>query len=129
MTFAIKRHLARARGIALGLALMAVALKVLIPSGFMMDLSGQGPAALVLCTAQGMTLVDPSDTAPPKSVADNPCAFSGHGIGAAAVEDQSSLTSTAVAYWWVAPSHTPGVTPGFGLAAPPLPARGPPQTI
>lgn len=125
------------RGLALSLAVMAMALKVMIPAGFMAGPSGPGAAPLVLCTAQGMTVVDPSDLvshdakdpAPGKSKSDAPCAFAGHGVSGLLVDPLASASVETVAYLTMLPLTTPEVTPGRGLAAPPPPARGPPLSI
>jgi hypothetical protein len=112
---------------------LALALKVLIPAGFMVARGDAGlPVPLVICTAQGTTTIDGRrighDGDPSKPMADDQvCAFAGHAGGAAAPEPQASATITLIAYTAAAePFATSGVAPGRGLAAPPLPARGPP---
>lgn len=125
------------RGLALTLTVMAIALKVMIPSGFMADTSGHGSAPLVLCTAQGMVLVDAADLAhdtskspaPTKHKADLPCAFAGHGVSGLISAPLSTATITSIAYLAAPALASPDVTPGRGLAAPPPPARGPPLSI
>ena len=124
------------------LAFLALAMKVLVPPGYM---AASGPAdgppfALVLCTAQGPvpaaalpaavqtdalgdTSGDESKDNPPHS----PCVFAGHAAGAVG-PDQLTVQSVRFAgYAPPAVAVQPIATPGRGLTAPPLPARGPPQ--
>jgi hypothetical protein len=125
------------RGLALSLAVMAITLKIMIPAGFMAGPSSLGSAPLVLCTAQGMMLVDPSDLpsqdptnpAPGKSSSDVPCAFAGHGVSGLIANTLATGAVETVAYLAARPLATQNVTPGRGLAAPPPPARGPPLSI
>jgi hypothetical protein len=119
------------RHVFLTLAVLALALKVLIPAGFM-----PGPAhgaPLVLCTGHGAVAIDAADLAGKKSPANKPapnapCAFAGHGAAAAPPD----LTPVGVAIRppepiLAQPLATAGLTPGRGLAAPPPPSRGPPS--
>lgn len=131
--------------ISLTLAMLAVALKVLVPGGFMAAAPAANalPFALVICTGQGpMTLASgevladqgkapggkaPSGKTPDgKTGHDSPCAFAGHGAGVAPPSLIATAAVTFVAYR--APQQRPltDLAPGRGLAAPPLPARGPP---
>ncbi len=78
----------------MALAGLALFLKILIPPGYMAaPPKADGPAfALMLCTAQGMVMVDPSDLdaqGEPAPGEDNgarhiPCVFAGHGLNAPA---------------------------------------------
>lgn len=125
------------------LAGLALFLKILIPPGYMAaPPKPDGPAfALMLCTAEGMVSLDPAasgasqqagsdDTAPSDEdgARHSPCVFAGHGLNGPVPlphsgerlvfthsADQISLATTQVA-------------PGRGLAAPPPPATGPPQS-
>jgi hypothetical protein len=125
------------RGFALTLAVIAIAIKVMIPAGFMAGPAGLGTAPLVLCTAQGMMVVEPGDLAghdarspaPGKSKPDTPCAFAGHGVSGLLADPLASASVETVAYLTTGPLTTPDVTPGRSLAAPPPPARGPPLSI
>ncbi|WP_374576845.1 DUF2946 family protein [Phenylobacterium sp.] len=127
----------RLRRVWLTLAMLAVALKVMIPAGFMTAGPQEAdlPFALVLCTAQGAVTVDPgdlpghSDDAPTERH-DSPCAFAGHGAPLSLPNLIDAVRVEFVAYR--APAAVPvrqAVAPGRGLAAPPLPARGPPSLL
>lgn len=132
----------RASAFALVLVCMAMAMRVLIPQGYMVapnSLSGSFP--IVLCTSQGPQTVNLGETDPvvrsPSDVPaddsggqprEHPCAFSGLG-GDLAVEVQMIV---ALADWdWVRQSilFETRATPGRGLAAPPPPSTGPPPQI
>jgi len=114
------------------LAVLALALKVAVPTGFMVEARADAAPAIVLCTAQGaVTIKAPAGhhapDAPAQTNHDTPCAFAGHGAAFVAAEP---LTVTAVefaAYAPFAPVPAVEAVPGRGLSAPPLPARGPPQ--
>lgn len=80
------------------LATLAIVMKVMIPPGFMAPTasSNTSPFALVLCTGQGAVTIHPGealpghdglDKAPAKSGHEAPCAFAGHGAGAAPPTD------------------------------------------
>lgn len=114
----------------LALALLALAVKVAVPAGFMVAAPGAGVGfPLVICTGHGPVLAHPAgEKGDSKAKPDAPCAFAG----------QSAAAETAVAapvggpvYWLaVAPNQirtTP--TPGRGLAAPPPPSQAPPVTL
>jgi hypothetical protein len=120
------------------LALVALVLKLAVPPGFM--LAGSGDAlVLTLCSQQGLAAValDPAGQQPSgkhggkapdgSATPDGPCAFAGHAAGWLAPSAAAPLAVRYVAY---APRVAPvlvDLAPGRGLAAPPLPARGPPQ--
>lgn len=122
------------------LAALALAIKVMIPAGFMTapPSAEELPFTLVLCTAQGAVTVQADDLAtqthddqdPGQSAAhDSPCAFAGH---AAAAPPPNLLDVRAVEFVaYRAPATVQVVhrAPGRGLAAPPLPARGPPTQL
>ena len=118
------------RDVWLMLALLAVGLRILIPVGFMPGSTGHGNYALVLCTADGAVTVDPAkDKAPAKSGHDGACVFAAH---AAAGPEPTVEAGVEPAYAQpvalVQPAQT-SLAPGRGLAAPPLPARGPPVLV
>lgn len=124
------------RHVFLTLACLAVALKVMIPAGFMAGPSTNDlPFALVLCTSQGAMVVAPGealaghadrDKAPADASHDSPCAFAGHGVVAAPPALSDAGAVEFVAYAHRPASAAPELIPGRGLTGPPLPARGPP---
>jgi len=111
------------------LALAAVALRVLIPSGFMVAQT-RGGFPLVICTGHGP--LDLSGQTDPlhgkKSANDAPCAFAGH---AATTPPSSFEMIAAVGLVYVAPAidRRGDLVPGRGLAAPPPPSQGPPRSV
>jgi hypothetical protein len=125
----LTRHSPFARRAFLALAALAVALKVLLPPGFMVARQGEG-FPLVICTSQGNVVVQ-DDGAPGepagKAGHDAPCAFAGNG----AVDVPPSLAAPVLlafaAFEAPEPRALTSLAPGRGLAAPPLPARGPPR--
>lgn len=132
----------RVSAFTLMLACMAIALRVLIPQGYMVAPSApSGSVPIMLCTAQGVRTVNIDATghivdAPAEAPADSNggppsdghCAFSG--LGAAFMAEAPRLIALAV---WrpanVAIILAPQTTPGRGLAAPPPPPTGPPLQI
>ncbi len=119
------------RGVILTLALLALALKVVVPPGYMVaPRANDLPFAIVICTAQGAVTVEPGgathDT--PTAQHDAPCVFAGHGVGAQPPGDIHRLHLPIAAYQPILPPSY-AATPGLGLCAPPPPARGPPLSI
>jgi hypothetical protein len=118
------------------LAALAVALKVLVPAGFMAAAHSAAGFPLVLCTDHGAVTIDAADLAGGKTGKrtpadkpghDGPCVFAGHGAAAPAPSGFSVAAVEFVAYRAAQPSFARrDLAPGRGLAAPPLPARGPP---
>jgi hypothetical protein len=120
------------------LAALAVALKVMIPAGFMTapDPRNGLPFSLVLCTGDGAKVVQPGealaghqDKDSDKSAHDAPCPFAGHGAAAPPPSAVTTAKVAFVAYTPVEPARVTHLAPGRGLAAPPLPARGPPSQL
>ena len=68
------------RSVAVALSVLAIALKVLTPSGFMLADRGSG-FPLVICTGQGpLVIADHGDQkAPAHKTSETPCAFAGLG--------------------------------------------------
>jgi hypothetical protein len=123
---------ARQRGVVLTLALLALALKVVVPPGFMVGPPTNSlPFAIVICTAQGAVVVDPggSHEDGEASKHDAPCVFAGHGLGAEPPERSSHLLRPTTIYHPIALTPSCEAAPGRGLCAPPPPARGPPLSI
>ncbi|MDB5460865.1 MAG: hypothetical protein JWO72_2606, partial [Caulobacteraceae bacterium] len=78
MTFGGARMGAWPRGVMITLAVLALAIKVMIPQGYM---ASAGPVAgfpLVICTDHGLITLDDRPAPPGKSRTDSPCAFSGN---------------------------------------------------
>lgn len=119
-------------------AALAVALKVLIPTGFMAAAEPRNalPFALVLCTGQGAMVVEPGqplghDQDGDERPADAPCAFAALG-GNLAPRPAEAAVAPPVFVAYVAadlPWAAIQPVPGKGLAAPPPPARGPPSQL
>lgn len=120
------------------LAVLAVAMKVLIPQGFMAaPATNDLPFALVICTGEGMVTVAPGeaigqhDPAKPSDINNHngPCLFAGNGPAV----DAPLLADVAAPVFHVAqpvePQPLTDLAPGRGLSAPPLPARGPPTFL
>ena len=118
-------------------ALLAVALKVLVPAGFMVaGPTDRSAFPLVICTGQGVVTEAHGVSSAHhqgesgKSSHDAPCLFAGHGAAAPAPDLFSTRPVEFVLHADVpAPALRRDVAPGRGLAAPPLPARGPPALI
>ena len=117
------------------LATLAILMKILAPPGFMLAPT-HDRLEIVLCTGHGTVTADlaaldhRSDQKKDRggtSSHDGPCAFAGHGAGAPAPSGFSVAAVEFVAYRDAIGSMAPrDLAPGRGLAAPPLPARGPP---
>jgi hypothetical protein len=123
-----------ARHVCLTLAVLAIAMKVLIPPGMMVASGPRNelPFPIVLCTGEGMLSVAPGaplsqhddKTAPAKPEA--PCLFAAHALAAPPPVVASVLEVAFVAIESDAPTIVASITPGRGVSGPPLPARGPP---
>ena len=140
MIRALDQRRGKSGGIFMVFAALALAIKVMIPAGFMTapPASDELPFALVLCTSQGAVTVEPGDLTAPShdeqgsksDVAhDSPCAFAGHGAGAPPPNLLDARSVEFVAYRAPAASRMVHLAPGRGLSAPPLPARGPPAQL
>lgn len=129
------------RWVWLTLAVLAIVFKILVPPGFMAagPLQGGLPLGLVICTGSGPLAVGsqagdsqadvPHDAPAGKSSHDMPCGFAANGMATPA----PNLLDVAIVEF-VAHPHAPvrtlaDLAPGRGLAAPPLPARGPPNLL
>lgn len=128
------------KGLTLCLAMLALALKVVLPAGVMIDPTAAraGQMLVVLCSGDGpeTAMVGPDgalidadhDDAPASSGHDHPCVFAatpappaptlGPAFAAPLGGTQPSPVRAAVA-----------LAPGLGLAAPPPPATAPPALI
>jgi hypothetical protein len=116
-------------------ALLALALQLLFPAGFMVAEPGQAHGLpIVICSAQGQVLADwdalatpdaGHKKAPVKSMAG--CPFAGHAV--ASDPPAPAALAMPVAFETAqAPARPYLVFPGRGLAAPPPPAIGPPRS-
>ena len=122
------------RNIAAALIVLALALRVIIPSGFMP--SSERGFALTICTGMDTQTVwmDKSgklhkeDPSKGKSVEHQPCAFAGAAMAAdvLSAEFQIAMAPVALAIPVFAKRE---VSVGAGLAAPPPPAIGPPSYV
>lgn len=119
------------RRVAPVLAVLALTLRVLVPTGVMLAAAPDGGLQMTLCTGQGAMSVLPGDPEGPpeadKGASDSPCAFAGLAVFTPA---ESVLLSVPAP--WPAPLAPEGVQaqdlrPGLGLPAPPPPKTGPPH--
>ena len=122
------------RNIAGALILLALALRVIIPSGFMP--SSERGFALTICTGMDTQTVwmdksgklHKADPSKGKSVEHQPCAFAGTAMAAdmPAADFQVAMAPVALAIPVFAKRE---ISVGSGLAAPPPPAIGPPSYV
>ena len=122
------------RNIAAALIVLALALRVIIPSGFMP--SSERGFALTICTGMDTQTVwmDKSgklhkeDPSKGKSVEHQPCAFAGAAMAAdvLSADFQVAMAPVALAIPVFAKRE---ISVGAGLAAPPPPAIGPPSYV
>jgi hypothetical protein len=122
------------RNFAAALIVLALALRIMVPAGFMP--SAERSFALTICTGMDTQTIwmDKSgtlhkeDPSKGKSVEHQPCAFAGAAIATDLLSSVSQIAMAPVAL--PTPSFTKGeVSVGAGLAAPPPPAIGPPSFI
>lgn len=114
------------------MALLALALKAMVPSGFMPGTSLTAP--IVLCPDQGpmpgmaLAAADHDHHAPgsPHGDADHPCAFAGLGLASLAAPFAAPIVAPAATAPDTAALPPPAPMPGRGLAAPPPPSHAPP---
>ena len=128
-----------ARDAFLVLATLAIALKIIIPVGFMpgADQRNGLPFALVLCTADGAKTVAAGDVLGSnkgsdkggKPAHDAPCPFAAQGANAPPPSLIASGAAQIVAYVEPIAPSVRAIMPGRGLAAPPPPPTGPPTII
>lgn len=122
------------RNIAAAMILLALALRVIIPSGFMP--SSERGFALTICTGMDTQTVwmDKSgklhkeDPSKGKSVEHQPCAFAGAAMAADVLSADFQVAMAPVALA-IPVFATREVSVGAGLAAPPPPAIGPPSYV
>lgn len=122
------------KNIAAALIVLALAVRVVIPSGFMP--SSERGLALTICTGMDTQTIwmdskgrlHKEDPSKGKSVEHQPCAFAGAGMAVdiTTPEPYAEIAPLALATPVFAPRE---VSVGHGLAAPPPPAIGPPSFI
>jgi hypothetical protein len=128
-TLAVGRR--RARPWAVGLAVLAIFLQGMAPSGFMVSRRAGG-VAIVLCTCHGPAAAQFDLTGhpakAPKTKPDPTCAFAGHATSAgppvvATIATPYARTRLSTLLAWLK------LAPGPGLAAPLPPSQAPPNRI
>lgn len=124
------------------LAMLAIAVKVLIPAGYMLSaqVGPGGSPTMVICTGHGEFVVavdangkpsapDPSKPGDGKSKAgDHPCTFASASVAHAAPAAFAIVAPIRLA-WLPPPPRLTTQRPGLGLAAPPPYTTGPPSII
>ena len=127
-----------ARDAFLALALLAIVLKVMVPAGFMPSAETRNglPFALVLCTGDGATVVQPGDALDArhgdksdKAGHDVPCPFAAQGAAAPPPTVVATIAVDLIAYAAPPLTTAQALAPGRGLAAPPPPPTGPPIVL
>ncbi len=127
-----------ARDAFLVLATLAIALKIMIPAGYMPGMEPRNglPFALVLCTGDGAKIVEPGQTmvghkgdTPAKSGHDGSCPFAAQGAAAPPPAMVETGAVQLAAYITPPASAAQTLAPGRGLAAPPPPPTGPPVVL
>lgn len=132
----------RFRGLTVALIVCALAMRMLIPSGFMLTPNANGALpTITICTGQGvMTMAMPVGMDPAAATGqsshddgsqhedkapDHPCAFASAGaaVDLAAVLHPVAPARAETSENPLLPAYT---RPGLGLAAPPPPKTGPP---
>lgn len=129
------------RAIAIVLLVCALAVRVLVPSGYMLSptdhgglptimiCSGAGPVQMAMPAAMAMAMpghdIGKTDSQHENKATDHPCAFA---AASAAVDLAALVHPVAAVAATVQPSDLLRlfVRPGLGLAAPPPPKTGPP---
>jgi hypothetical protein len=109
-------------------AVLALALQILVPPGFMVARS-HGAPAIVLCTGHGPLMMTPDKPGKPdkspQSDQGHVCVFAGHG-GIAPAPTLLGPILARIDYVSAPPAQIGDLRPGQGLAAPPPPSQGPP---
>jgi hypothetical protein len=115
------------RGVSLTLVVFTLAMKVLVPPGFMVA-TNAGAFPLVICTGHGpLILGDHSDQkAPSHKTSDAPCAFAGSATPPPPSIVASIAEPLAIAIDKVVGVQSADQAPGRGLAAPPPQSHAPP---
>ena len=120
------------RSVALTLTAFALALRVLIPAGFMVDTRQGAPAGLVICTGHGPLIIDGKGDpkAPAKKGGDPLCPFAGFGASPlSAPLSVGPAEPLSVAVDAALGALAADLAPGRGLAAPPPQSHAPPASL
>ena len=124
---AIRQH-RRVAAFFYALAVLALAFKVYVPTGFMVDRGG----AVVVCTGIGAMPMrhhrTDSPTAPSKDRSDHACPYAGNAAPAEPWATPMIAASEQPLVRVAVKAEDPYAAPGRGLAAPP-PSRGPPARL
>ncbi len=109
------------------LTALALAVRVVVPSGFMLSSTqGGGLPTMVICTGDGiLKLPMPGEHAPAKPDSSDHCAFAS-ATQALATPDTSTVATDPIAFAAIDQPSGSAMRPGLGLAAPPPPKTGPP---
>jgi hypothetical protein len=113
------------------LAMLALAVQVVVPPGFMVGGQDNGPTRIVICTVHGpvSAAVDLGKEAPSRGKKlDAPCAFAGHAAPANLAPGAPSAMVAQAPLETFRPTPPDQVSVGRGLAPPP-PARAPPVLL
>lgn len=123
-------HSAAGRGIFAVILLLALSVRLVVPTGFMPVATGYG-IIVSLCSGSGPAeiFVDlgKNGSAPRHSAADSPCSFAGFGAGLAN-GTLAALPSPAPLPAILIPGRAIADLTVLRLAAPPPPAIGPPRS-
>ncbi len=112
------------------MAMLAVAMLVLAPRGFMISGQAHGPIPLIICGGESASGVStaPGDKSPAQKSHASACIYSGHGV---ALDSHELAIITSVESFPIERSATkPVIARGtLPLASPPPPSQGPPVSI
>jgi hypothetical protein len=113
-----------------GMAFLALFLKVAVPPGYMIGPQSTG-FPIEICTGHGGVTIPGKGDAPAdqKSKPDSPCAFAGHGLGFAPPPIGGVSAQVQVAFAPLASPTPYDLAPGRGLAAPPPQSHAPPSLL
>lgn len=115
------------RVLMLAVLLCVLAVRVIVPQGFMWAADARGRPTMVECPGVGpMPGMHHGDShGHDGKTADHPCAFAAAGAAVDLAAEVHPLVETTAAVIAPAALHR-SVSPGLGLAAPPPPKTGPP---
>ena len=116
------------RSVSLALVVFALAIKVLVPPGFMVAADSHA-FPLVICTGHGPLILDGhgDQKAPSHKTSDAPCAFAGSGTPPTPTVTATVAEPVAISVDPAIGGQSPDQTPGRGLAAPPPQSHAPPE--